>query len=153
MLNPYESFLDGRDPVEIISLTPDRLKELSAVPSRTPEPGKWSVREVVCHLADSELTFAFRIRQSLAEDHHTIQPFDQDRWAVTYASYDLPHALATFDTVRRWNLKLVRSLPPEAFEKPVTHPERGRMTFRTLIETMAGHDLNHIRQIEQLRAG
>ncbi len=115
-----------------------------------PAAGKWSAREILCHLADTELTFAFRLRQTLAEDHHVVQPYDQDKWAQQYRIYDVAGALAVFSAVRNWNLLLIRSVVPGALSKPVTHPERGTMTFQTLIETMAGHDLNHIRQIESI---
>ena len=54
----------------------------------SPAPGKWSPHEILCHLADCELVFSFRIRQALAEDHHVIQPFDQEIWARNYAGYD-----------------------------------------------------------------
>ena len=103
---------------------------------------------MLCHLADCEIAFAFRLRQALAETDHVIQPFDQDRWSAPYGSYDGAAALATFLAVRNWNLALLRTVPAAEMEKPVTHPERGRMTFRTLVETMAGHDVNHVRQIE-----
>lgn len=117
-----------------------------------PAPGKWSAREILCHLADCELTFAFRLRQTLADDHHVIQPFDQDKWAANYPTYHAADALAVFSSLRRWNLGLIRSLSGEAWSKPVTHPERGSMTFRTIVETMAGHDTNHLRQIEAIAA-
>ncbi len=77
-----------------------------------------------------------------------MQPFDQDLWAKSYAAYDAQHALQTFAVVRNWNLALIRSLTPEQLSKNVVHPERGKMVFRTLIETAAGHDINHIRQLE-----
>ncbi len=150
MLNPYASFLNGGNPLEVIAATPARLAALAAAPSRTPLPGKWGIREIVCHLADCEIAFGFRLRQSLAEPHHTIQPFDQDAWASSYAAYDLAGALDAFGALRRWNVKFIGCQPPEAFERQITHPERGTMTFRTLVETMAGHDVNHVRQIEAL---
>jgi hypothetical protein len=96
--------------------------------------------------------FAYRLRQTLAEPHHVIQPFDQDLWARNYAAYDAPSALAVFTTVRDFNTRLIASLPSEALSKPVSHPERGTMTFQTIVETMAGHDLNHIAQIEKINA-
>jgi uncharacterized damage-inducible protein DinB len=156
-LNPYASFVGDRDPIEVIRETAARLAALSEKLgperlNRAPAPGKWSAREILCHLADSELTFGFRFRQALAEDHHVIQPFDQDKWAATYAAYDAGTALAMFSAAREWNLALIRNVPPAALSKPVTHPERGTMTFQTIIETMAGHDLNHIRQIEAIDA-
>jgi len=98
------------------------------------------------------VVFAFRLRQTLAEPHHVIQPFDQDLWARNYAAYDAPSALAVFSAVRDFNIRLIFSLPPEAFATPVTHPERGTMTFQNIVETMGGHDLNHIAQIEKIAA-
>jgi hypothetical protein len=96
------------------------------------------------------LAFAFRLRQTLAEPHHVIQPFDQDQWAKPYAAIPAEAALAAFTAVRAWNLVLLGTVPAEAYSKPVSHPERGAMTFGTLVETMAGHDLNHLRQLEAL---
>lgn len=104
----------------------------------------------MCHLADTELVFSYRLRQTLAEDHHVIQPFDQEIWAANYAGYDPQAAMMTFSCIRQWNLMLLRSIPVEAMSKPVLHPERGEMNFRMLIEIMAGHDLNHLAQLEAI---
>ena len=150
MLNPYASYLGGRDPLEVIAITPGKLAQIAALPSRPPAPGKWDVRQIVCHLAECEAVFAFRLRQAVAEDHHTIQPFDQDKWAAACDTYDLAEALDLFGAARRWNAKFIAAQPPEVFERRLTHPERGTMTFRTMVETMAGHDLNHLEQIERL---
>ena len=154
-MNPYASYLGDRDPVQTIAATSERLGALvtalgAAGTGQALAPGKWSVREILCHLADTELVFAVRLRQTLAEPHHVIQPFDQDQWAATYPPFDAHSALAVFTTVRNWNLKLIDTVPASAFSKPVTHPERGEMTFRTIVETMAGHDLNHLGQIETI---
>jgi hypothetical protein len=155
--NPYASFLGTRDPLEVTRATPARLESLvqSSGPEKLtliPAPGKWSVRDILSHFADSELVFAFRLRQALAEDHHVIQPFDQDRWAVTYKNCDARTALATFSVVRQWNLAWIAGLKPEDFDKTLNHPERGDMTLQVVVETMAGHDLNHLRQMEALLA-
>lgn len=156
-MNPYASHLGDRDPREVIETSAGRLSgfaaELGSVNcNRKPTPEKWSVREILCHLADTELVFAFRIRQSLAETHHIIQPFDQDLWALNYAAYETEEALQLFKTVREWNVALIRALPPDSMTRTLTHPERGEMTFQVLIETMAGHDLNHIAQIEAIHS-
>ena len=152
-MNPYAAHLGTDDPVAVIGKTAERLTK--AIKAKGPEgvdrplaPGKWSPRQVAAHLADCEAVFAFRIRQTLAEPHHVIQPFDQDLWAKPYSAYTVQEALAVFSAVRTWNLTLVRSLPAGAFDKPVTHPERGSMTLQTVIETMGGHDANHLSQIE-----
>ena len=152
-MNPYASFLGGRDPVEVIAATPHKLAALieHLDTEKKPAPGKWCAREVLCHLADCELVFAFRLRQTLAMEHHVIQPFEQDDWAKNYGAYDAAAALAVFSAVRGWNVALIQATPPEAFSKTVTHPERGSMTFQVIVETMGGHDLNHIRQIEALK--
>jgi hypothetical protein len=154
-LNPYAEFLAGADPVQTIAATPGRLAGLvnglgAARLTTSPAPGKWSIRDILCHLADCEIAFAFRLRQVLAETNHVIQPFDQDKWAPPYAYLDAASALASFTALRDWNLKLIATVPPEAYSKTLTHPERGQMFFRTLVETMGGHDLNHVRQIEAI---
>ena len=151
-MNPYASFLDGRNPAVIIATTSGELARILETigPKRAPDPpapGKWSAREILCHLADTEIVFAYRLRQALAEDHHVIQPFDQDLWARRYQSFDASAALALFSAVRGWNLILIRSLSPADSSKPVTHPERGTMTIQTVIETMGGHDINHLAQL------
>ena len=156
-MNPYAANLGQRDPWEVIAATSQQLESLVETlgpecARHAPAPGKWSAREVLCHLADSEIVFAFRLRQTLAEDHNVIQPFDQDRWASQYRSYDARAALAVFSAVRQWNLALIRGAIPQELSKKVTHPERGEMTFQTILETMAGHDLGHIRQIERIAA-
>jgi hypothetical protein len=150
MLNPYASFLGSGDPQPVIRSTPLRLAELGAQPVGAPPAGKWGIREIACHLADCEIAFAFRLRQAAAETNHTIQPFDQDAWAIPYEKLELAQAIEVFRALRLWNLKFLAALPEETFDRPVTHPERGAMTFRTIVETMAGHDLNHLAQIERL---
>jgi hypothetical protein len=155
--NPYASYMAGQDPLEVTGATPARLENLlqSSAPEKltlAPAPGKWSVRDILCHLADCEVVFAFRLRQALAEKHHVIQPFDQDNWAATYGAYDAPMALAAFSAVRRWNLAFIGGLKPADFNKLLNHPERGDMTLQVVVETMAGHDLNHLRQVEALLA-
>jgi hypothetical protein len=153
--NPYAAHLGAREPREVIEATSLELHRLAdrigaAHIGTPPAPGKWSAREILCHLADCEIVFAFRLRQTLAEDHHLIQPFDQERWAQTYRQRQADEALATFDALRTSNIALLKTLTPEHLARPVTHPERGDMTFATIVETMAGHDLNHIRQLQAL---
>lgn len=157
-MNPYASYLGSLDPLVVLASTPARLGDLAKSMGRSRidqprAPGKWSPREILVHLADCELVFGFRYRQAIAEKDHTVQPFDQDRWARSYAVYGAEEALATFSVLRRWNLNLLRSLTSEQLAKSVLHPERGKMTVQTVIETAAGHDINHLRQLETVAAG
>jgi uncharacterized damage-inducible protein DinB len=154
-LNPYEKYLDGRPLETILSSTSgagSSLLEAIGVEKSTqaPAPGKWSAAEILAHLADCELVFAFRLRQTLAEDSPVIQPFDQDKWARTYGGITAYDALVTFTAMRNWNLRLIGKALPAAANRVVTHPERGTMTFQTIVETMAGHDLNHLGQLERI---
>ena len=151
-MNPYASHLASHDPLSVIASTPNKLQDLlqklgPAGLELPYAPGKWSPRQVVAHLADTEIAFAFRIRQALAEPDHVIQPFDQTAWSHHYEAYDAATALTVFQALRNWNLALLRSLPKTAFARTVTHPERGTMTLQTILETMGGHDLNHLSQL------
>ncbi len=157
MANPYASYLGERNPLEVIAGTAKQLRHYADLfgsrrLGQTPAPGKWSAREILCHLADCEIVFAFRLRQAVAEEHHVIQPFDQDKWAGSYSAYDGSAALAVFSSVRQWNILFIKNASPQTLEKRLTHPERGEMVFRNVIETMAGHDINHLGQLEKLAA-
>jgi hypothetical protein len=154
-MNPYASQLGSQDAVQVLSGTASQLSQIAeqigaARINQSPAPGKWSPREVFIHLADAELAFGFRYRQALGEENHTVQPFDQDLWAKSYSAYDAKQALDTFSVLRNWNLSLIRTLTAEQMSKPVLHPERGKMVFKTLIETAAGHDVHHLRQLEAI---
>jgi len=153
--NPYAKFLDGRPLDAILRETPSAVASLlqaigADCAGKPPAPGKWCAAEIVAHLADCEIAFGFRLRQTLAEDNHTIQPFDQDKWAATYAGVDAGQALAAFTAVRNWNLRLIAQALPTQANRPAVHPERGPMTFQTIVETMAGHDLNHLGQLARI---
>jgi uncharacterized damage-inducible protein DinB len=154
-LNPYAKFLGDAPPHDVLDMTAVTIARLirnsdNAALTRSPAPGKWSIRDILCHLADCEISFAFRLRQTIAETNHVIQPFDQEAWASAFARLDAHDALEAFTAVRRWNMLFIRAVGTAAESKTVQHPERGEMTFRTIVETMAGHDINHLRQIENL---
>lgn len=151
-LNPYAKFVGAQDARAILAASPGLVHQ--AVCELSPEviaapiaPGKWSPCQIVAHLADCELVFSVRLRQTLAQMAPTIQPFDQDSWAERYAAYDLSAGLELFRAARGWNLKLIGRLSVADLAREMTHPERGTMTFETVLETMAGHDLNHLGQL------
>ena len=153
--NPYSKYLGDQDPLQVIAKTPERVRNLFGQlgpqgQEKTYAPGKWSAREIICHLADCEVAFAFRLRQTLAEPNHVIQPFDQELWAKHYPSLDGAAALSAFVALRAWNQALLKTISPEDFNIPAKHPERGPMTFKTIVETIGGHDLNHLAQLEKI---
>jgi uncharacterized damage-inducible protein DinB len=157
-LNPYAPFLEGRPAFDVLKETAGRLTALVGGLSdeewhHRPADGKWSIGEVVCHLADTEIVFAFRLRQAVAETAHVVQPMDQNRWAAAYASADFRAALQAFLALRAWNAAFVAALTPAQLHKTVTHPERGEMVVATIVETMAGHDRNHLAQVQATATG
>jgi uncharacterized damage-inducible protein DinB len=157
-LNPYAHFLEGRAPLPVIEETPARVEALAAAigdagMDRAYGPGKWTTAQILCHLADVEIAWGMRLRQAVAQPHHVIQPFEQDDWAKAYPHMDPHVALAAFLALRRWNVAFLKTVPETEHAKPVTHPERGTMTVFGMLQTMAGHDLNHLAQLEILAAG
>lgn len=147
-LNPYAGALGQSDPAEVLAQMPVRLAQtidgLSVAEMEArPAPDKWCVREILAHLADSEIAFGFRLRQSYGGES-SVQPFDQDTWARAYGAYTAEQALTTFTALRAWNLAFVAGLTETDKKLPVVHPERGEMVLWTIVETMAGHDLHHL---------
>ena len=157
-MNPYASFLGDRNALEVIEQTPGILSGLAVQLGRAsmewrPAPGKWNAREILCHLADCEIAFAFRFRQTLAEDHHVIQPFDQERWAGMYGSLGARSALNAFSALREWNLALI-GIDAARGDVQARHASRTRRDdVSHVVETMAGHDLNHLAQLDRIVAG
>ena len=147
----------GREPLSLLAAAPDTLATLlAAVPpalcARRPAPGKWSIQEIVAHLADDELVGAYRIRLILAAPGTAIQAFDQDHWAETghYAATDPRRTLALFRELREANLALLYRLSPPEWERAGVHAERGVESIREIATYYAGHDLNHFAQIEAI---
>jgi hypothetical protein len=143
--NPVESLESSAKRVETVAR---RLGDAGLSPSWG--PGKWTGKQILAHLADAEMAIGFRTRQVLAQDNHTIQPFDESAWARRYENVDAEAALASFLASRRWNLSLFRKLSPADLAREAVHPERGPETLDTIIRLLAGHDLNHLAQLEKL---
>ena len=118
-----------------------------------PVPGKWSVRQIVAHLADAELVGAHRFRQVLAEENPAITAFDQDAWTrnLDYARRKPKHSLETFRRLRAENYELLKELPASAYERAGNHTENGRLTLHQLIEGFAQHAESHARQLQEIR--
>lgn len=119
----------------------------------TTAPEKWSIRQIVAHVADSELVGAQRFRQVIAEDNPALGAFDQDAWVknLDYARRLPKQSLETFRRVRAENYELLKPLPENAFERTGVHSERGRLSLRELLEGYAGHAESHARQLQTIR--
>lgn len=125
-----------------------------AVLRRKPAPDKWSIHEIVGHLADSEIVFAYRIRQVLADKDPKFAPIDQDAWAahLGYTEAAIPELIAQFGVNRFHSLRLLRRIRPEDLEKSGFHPERNRqVSLAEIVQYWVGHGPNHFAQIERLK--
>jgi uncharacterized damage-inducible protein DinB len=121
---------------------------------RQPAPGKWSAAQIIAHLADSEIVASYRLRLILAHDGVAVQPFDQEEWArnLRYEATDPLESVELFDAARVANLRLLHRVDPRRHDNHGVHAERGRETVTHLIRLYAGHDLNHLGQIERIVA-
>ena len=118
-----------------------------------PAPGKWSIRQIVAHLADAEMVGAHRFRQVVAEDNPTLVAFDQDAWArnLDYGRRKPKQSLETFRRIRAENYELLKGLPETVFERAGTHTRNGPMTLLRLVEGYANHAETHARQLQEIR--
>jgi hypothetical protein len=149
--------VEGQDAIKVQKATAAKLNKLARglTPKQLrwqPEPGKWSIAEILAHLADVEIVASWRMRSIIGSDGITIQPFDQDVWASVfqYSKRDPKQSLEVFRVVRENNLAMLKALPPEAWERHGMHMERGKETIAHLTRMFAGHDTNHILQIERI---
>jgi hypothetical protein len=153
------AFAENQEPWTVLSSTADRLRELVGGRTREelmrqPDPSRWSVAQILAHLADAEVVAAWRVRSILAHDGIALQPFDQNAWeaAFRYAEVEAVDSLRLFEENRRATLSLLRRVDPLLHANHGMHAERGRETITHLLRLYAGHDLNHLSQVERLIA-
>jgi hypothetical protein len=157
-ISRIQSYLGQNDPLSVLASTPNALRaKLHAVPERDlrarTAPTRWSILEQVVHLSDVEIVVGYRVRTVLgADDGVPIPAFDQDKWqqALDYNGRSLDVALNAFEAARKNNLALYRSLSEAQWNKYGMHAERGKETVRDIVVLNAGHDLNHMRQIDEI---
>jgi uncharacterized damage-inducible protein DinB len=148
----------ARDPIEVLRETPSRLPRaidgLSPAQLGQPEkPGKWSIAQVLQHLADSDVVWAWRMRLILAQDRPTITGYDQDAWAERLHDPEAnpSDAIELFTVLRRSNIRLLERATPEQLTRVGIHAERGQESLEHLRRMYAGHDLLHLAQIDRIR--
>jgi hypothetical protein len=149
--------ITNQDPLKIQAATPQKIARLLKGASKAklrkrPAPGKWSAHEIMVHLADTEIVSGFRVRMILGKPGCPITAFDQDDWVVAghYDKRDTATALAQFTALRKANLSLLKSIRPEQWKHLGMHAERGEESVETIVSMMAGHDVNHLGQIERI---
>lgn len=150
--------LGNRDPLEVLRNMPDKLAAIvREVPPHLlgiPElPGKWSIREVIQHLADAERNGSVRFRMVIAHDRPALPAYDQDLWAerLRYSESNVDEALDEFTSLRRSNVRLFERASDADFARAGIHSERGEESLGFMLKLYAGHDIVHLRQIERIR--
>jgi len=152
---PYTKYLDGRDPLQVIpesletiarligAWTPDRFE-------RSYAPGKWSARQVLVHLAQTELALGSRARMALSTPGYTAQPFDQEVWIRFDTALSGREAAEAFLATARMNRRFFEALSPAERAVAFSHPEYGQLTIDWVLYQMAVHQVNHLRQLEKI---
>jgi hypothetical protein len=149
--------VEGKQPLAVQAATAKKLERLiRGVPTSTlrkrPAADKWSVGEIVAHLGDAELVIGFRMRLILGAPGTPIAAYDQDSWVTSghYEKRDPHKSVEQFRVVREANLALLKSLTPEQWKHYGMHSERGQETIEHIVRMTAGHDMNHLQQIERI---
>lgn len=154
--NPYAADLGNRDPLEALADTPERIRQIvSTWPGdrfeRRYAPGKWTARQVLVHLAQTELALTTRVRYALGGEGYIAQPFSQDDWIGVDHGVDARTALEAYLALRRMNVAMFRSLSPTQRERTFAHPEYGTLSVWWVAAQLAGHDIHHEKQMEQIK--
>jgi uncharacterized damage-inducible protein DinB len=154
--NPYAADLGTRDPLDALSETPARIRAAverwsEADFERSYATGKWSIRKVLIHLAQTELALPSRVRFALSQQGYIAQPFSQDDWLPVDDAAEARTALDAYTALRRFNVSMFRRLSPEQRGRTFTHPEYGTLTVWWVASQLAGHDIHHLKQIETVR--
>jgi hypothetical protein len=151
------SYVAGNDPLRMQADTPRLIANLvKGVPeaklSWRPVPDKWSIKEIIAHLAEDELVTSWRYRQMIENSGCPLASFNQDQWARLgdYGSWQPADALDMFRLLREANLRMLRNLTADEWDYFGVHAERGCISLRDLARHMAGHDMNHVEQIRSI---
>ena len=151
-------YIEGKDPLRVQQETARKLERLTKPLTRKqltrqPEPGKWSIAQILAHLADTELVAGWRMRLILGSNGAPVHAFDQDVWAETfdYSHRDPKASLEMFCVLRENNLALLKSVPKNLWDNYGMHQERGKETVAHIVRMYAGHDILHQRQLARIR--
>ena len=154
--NPYAAALGSLDPLTALAETPARIEALAARWTREQweqsyAPGKWTARQIIAHLTQTELALTTRVRFAASQEQYVAQSFDQDAWIPLDEGTDGTIALAAYVALRRFNLAMFKALTPQQRTRPFTHPEFGALTPEWVAAQMAGHELHHLNQLRLIK--
>jgi hypothetical protein len=152
-------YVESKEPLAVQAATADKLDRLikgmsTAELRKRPAPEKWSVSEIIAHLADGEIVGGFRMRFILGSPGSPVVAYDQDKWVTSghYDKRDPQKSVEMFRVLREGNLALLRSLEPEQWKHYGMHSERGQESIEQIVRMFAEHDINHLQQIEKILA-
>jgi uncharacterized damage-inducible protein DinB len=153
------SHIKGSEPLSLMAAAPRKLERAlkgvsTAKANKRPAPGKWSINEILAHLVDVEFATGYRMRVILGAPGSPLQAFDQDAWAenMHYHKRKFGASFQQFRALREATITLLKTLTPEQWKQSGIHAERGEQSIETLVKMAAGHDINHIQQIERILA-
>lgn len=154
---PYADLVGSHEPLALLASTPKRIAELVRTWdakrwASSYAPGKWTAAQIILHLAQDEIGWSNRIRLALSVDGYVVQAYDADRWITWETPTEPQTALDAFLALRGLNLILYRRISLEQRSRPFPHPELGEISIEWIIETLAGHDLHHLRHLETIAA-
>jgi hypothetical protein len=149
---PYAEYVGDQNPVDLLSSTLEEYRDVAALLSSASwnqpwAPHKWTLREIMVHVAQWEMIFGYRLACGVATPGFAIQPADQDKLMARTANIDGPTAFAAFEGSRRMNLGLIQGFSAGDRDVTILHPEYGPITPTDLIIQMAGHGMHHLKQI------
>jgi hypothetical protein len=154
--NPYGEDLGNRDPLEALGETPIRIRTIverwgDDHFERSYAPGKWSARQILAHLAQTELALTTRARFALSTPGYVAQAFSQDDWVPLDQGAEARTALDAYIVLRKLNVEMWRRLSPDQLARPFQHPEYGELSVSWIMSQLAGHDIHHLKQIERIK--
>jgi hypothetical protein len=154
--NPYADDLGSRNPLEALGDTPARIRTIverwgDDHFERSYAPGKWNARQILIHLAQTELALTTRARFALSTPGYVAQPFSQDDWVRIDGTAEARTALEAYVALRKLNVEMWRRLSQEQLARAFQHPEYGELSVSWIMAQLAGHDIHHLKQIERIK--
>jgi hypothetical protein len=154
-ITPYSDQLGDQEPLHAIRNNIEQIQTLTGEWSvnrfeRSYAPGKWSARQVLTHLAQTEFALGTRARMAVVTQSYTAQPWDPDQWIGLDAKLSGRAALEVFLAAARMNLAFFEGLTPDDRAKKLMHPDYGELTVDWILHQMAGHQINHLKQLQKV---